>query len=55
LEGLGKKGVEVVVLACTDPGPLLEEVVVDGRVEGLRVVDWSIVHAEDVAEWALDK
>jgi len=53
LEGLGKQGVEAVVLACTDLAPLLEREVEEGRVRGVRVFDSTVVHAEFVAQWAL--
>lgn len=58
LEGLERKGVEASVLACTDlaPLPANEEKGGDEMViQGIRVLNSTVVHAEFIVEWALAK
>lgn len=54
LDGLGRKGVEACVLACTDLVLLLANEEKDGNemvIQGVRVFDSTVVHVEFIAEW----
>jgi aspartate racemase len=58
LDGLGRKGVEACVLACTDLAPSLANEEKDDNemvIHGVRVFDSTVVHAKFIAEWALAK
>jgi len=57
LDGLGRKGAEACVLACTDLAPLLANEKDDNEmvIQGVRVFDSTVVHAKFIAEWALAK
>lgn len=56
LDGLGRKGVEACVFACTDLAPLPANDEKDGNemvIQGVRVFDSTVVHTKFIAEWAL--